>query len=809
MFSSVKPTDHTSSNKYWDCWELRSDDGRQTWNFNLPEELKRVVQSETDWQKPEAQQFLADMSEAFVFDKRKNANSSDLVYRSKVNQQSVIESFTPLFNSVVPNSDAAIPPCKREPVPTFLRDVRRTGDFTDVSSGFTPSKVEVLDITESESKRLKEDAYRAAYRGFDFFQHLQKPEGNWPSDYGGPMFLIPGLVIVSTVSETPLPIPQQVLLVRYMLNHQNEDGGWGLHIEGDSTMFGTVLQYVTLRLLGQAADQPALKKARAWIQKNGGTTLIPPWGKFYLSLLGIYSWEGSDSLFPELWILPRALPFHPGRYWCHARMVALGMTYCFGHRITMPETQVVKELRDELYTEPYNKIDWKRARKACHGTDAYQPLSSLYKVFSSFANAYEKMPIKALRNMALDFIGDYVDAEDEHTRFVNIGPVNQVINSLCAWHRHGKDSEQFKQHVSRWQDYLWVAEDGMKVNGYNGSQLWDAAFAGQALSECGLTEAFPQVTERTYNFIDRHQIQRDPREREKYFRERSVGGWAFSTDDQGWPVTDCTAEGMKTALLLGNSETLRDQETLGLEKLKPTVNLLLNTQNENGGWASYEGKRGPAWIEKLNPSRIFSNIMVEYPYVECSSATMQGLKAFSKAHPDHRAAEIKAAIDQGRDFIKQKQRDDGSWYGSWGVCFTYGTWFGIDGLIASGENGYSNETPSPEIKKACEFLVSKQRKDGSWGESYRSCVEMKYIEHETGQIINTAWALLGLLSAGYPDKEIIENGIRFLLSRQDAFGDWPQEGISGVFNKNCMETYTAYRNVFPLWAIGRYWKSEA
>lgn len=29
-------------------------------------------------------------------------------------------------------------------------------------------------------------------------------------------------------------------------------------------------------------------------------------------------------------------------------------------------------------------------------------------------------------------------------------------------------------------DYLWVAEDGMKMQGYNGSQLWDTSFAVQA-----------------------------------------------------------------------------------------------------------------------------------------------------------------------------------------------------------------------------------------------------------------------------------------------------------------------------------------
>jgi squalene cyclase len=32
-------------------------------------------------------------------------------------------------------------------------------------------------------------------------------------------------------------------------------------------------------------------------------------------------------------------------------------------------------------------------------------------------------------------------------------------------------------------DYLWVAEDGMKMQGYNGSQLWDTAFAAQ-VSDC-------------------------------------------------------------------------------------------------------------------------------------------------------------------------------------------------------------------------------------------------------------------------------------------------------------------------------------
>ncbi len=41
------------------------------------------------------------------------------------------------------------------------------------------------------------------------------------------------------------------------------------------------------------------------------------------------------------------------------------------------------------------------------------------------------------------------------------------------------------------------------------------------------------------------------------------------------------------------------------------------------------------------------------------------------------------ALQRGRDYVLGIQRPDGSWYGSWGVCFTYGTWFGVEALAAA------------------------------------------------------------------------------------------------------------------------------
>lgn len=67
---------------------------------------------------------------------------------------------------------------------------------------------------------------------------------------------------------------------------QNRDGGWGLHIEGPSTMFGSVLTYVTLRLLGEGANDGdgSMEKGRDWILEHGGATAITSWGKMWLSV---------------------------------------------------------------------------------------------------------------------------------------------------------------------------------------------------------------------------------------------------------------------------------------------------------------------------------------------------------------------------------------------------------------------------------------------------------------------------------------------------------------------------------------------
>jgi len=95
--------------------------------------------------------------------------------------------------------------------------------------------------------------------------------------------LIPGLIITHYITGTPVPEAMRLELIRYLLNRaEKNDGGWGIHIEGVSTVFGTALNYVTLRILGLGPDHPAMVKARGTLHKLGGASAIPAWGKFCL-----------------------------------------------------------------------------------------------------------------------------------------------------------------------------------------------------------------------------------------------------------------------------------------------------------------------------------------------------------------------------------------------------------------------------------------------------------------------------------------------------------------------------------------------
>ena len=127
---------------------------------------------------------------------------------------------------------------------------------------------------------------------------------------------------------------------------------------------------------------------------------------------------------------------------------------------------------------------------------------------------------------------------------------------------------------------------------------------------------------------------------------------------------------------------------------------------------------GRAFLEQLNPSEMFGDCMTELSYIECTASAVMALCRFRQQHPDRHDAAIDRAVAAGCAVLRQRQREDGSWPGFWGINFTYATWFAGQRAAQCGHG-----TQDPALGRAAQWLVAKQKPDGGWGEHYSGCLQ--------------------------------------------------------------------------------------
>ncbi|KAB2110056.1 Lanosterol synthase [Alternaria gaisen] len=657
--------------------------------------------------------------------------------------------------------------------------------------------------TEQPTLKPAKTPLEAAHNGLEFFSQLQLPPGNWACEYGGPMFLLPGLVITWYVTETPVPASHATEIKNYLFARANpEDGGWGLHIEGESTVFGTAMNYTVLRLLGVEAEEPRMQKARDTLWRLGGALNAPHWAKFWLSVLGVTEWDIVNPCPPELWLLPDWVPIAPWRWWIHMRQVFLPMSYIYSKKWSYPLNDLTRQLRAELLMQPFDTINFGAHRNTIASTDNYHAKSWMLKLLFWFLAAIWFPYIRPtwMIKRAEEHVWWLIEAEDENTDFANLGPVNGPMNTLVAYIREGRDCHAVREHLKTLPEFLWVRDEGMLMNGTNGVQTWDTAFLIQAVESCGWSKdkKWKHMLTKSLEFLEDQQILEETRDQHACYRQQRKGAWGFSTRKQGYTVSDCTSEGLKSTLILQNGNAF--PELINERRVKDAIDVLLTMQNASGGCASYEPTRGSILLEHLNAAEVFGNIMIEYDYPECTTAVVTALHMFQNYYPDYRTAEISAFRDRAVSYIRAAQRPDGSWYGSWGICFTYAGMFALESLKCSGEQ-YEN---SERVRRACQFFLDKQMDDGGWGETYKSCENGVWDQHPQSQVVQTAWVIIAMIEGGFPHKEPLEKAVKLIMKRQQANGEWLQEAIEGVFNKSCMISYPNYKFIFPIKALGMY-----
>ncbi len=221
------------------------------------------------------------------------------------------------------------------------------------------------------------------------------------------------------------------------------------------------------------------------------------------------------------------------------------------------------------------------------------------------------------------------------------------------------------------------------------------------------------------------------------------------------------------------------------------LNWALGMQSRNGGWGAFDTDNDAEFLNRIPFADM--EAMTDPPTEDLTGRLLELMGTFGFDLHFQRAR-------RAREFLLARQRADGSWWGRWGANFIYGTWSVLSGLRAIGD-----DLDAAHVRRAVAWLKRHQNPDGGWGETLASYTDERAAGRGESTASQTAWAVLGLLAGECRLSAAGDRGIAYLLDTQRPDGTWEEAAFTGTgFPRHFYLRYDMYRNYFPLMALGRY-----
>ena len=160
---------------------------------------------------------------------------------------------------------------------------------------------------------------------------------------------------------------------------------------------------------------------------------IPTWGKFWLAMIGLYDYAAINPFPPELFLLPRQLPVHPDRLYCHTRNIYQAIAYLYGRRFSRrsgPADRVAGR-RALRRPGPARQVQGPPQRHLGHRS-APPPVPQL-RIGYRLLLGYERIHPRRLRERALDRCLTRIRDEQRATAAQGLSPVNAVLDCLALF----------------------------------------------------------------------------------------------------------------------------------------------------------------------------------------------------------------------------------------------------------------------------------------------------------------------------------------------------------------------------------------
>ncbi|MDM5339145.1 prenyltransferase/squalene oxidase repeat-containing protein [Fictibacillus enclensis] len=591
-------------------------------------------------------------------------------------------------------------------------------------------------------------------RRTDRLLDLQQPDGSWRFSFENALLTDAYMIIMLRTLEwdDEMLIRQ---LTRRLLAKQTKNGTWKAYPdERMGNLSATAEAYAALLYSGIISrDAMPMKKAARFIRENGGLKKTSLLTKVFFAFNGLYPWPDREVDPSRLFRIMKKVNmnfYDLGSYArAHFAPVLLGMAEKFQvHNSRKPCLK-------HLFTE-------EDRRKAKGKKNSKRPL---YSIQSAFLENYILKRVEEdgtlLSYATSTFLMIY------GLLAIGYKPTDPVIHGaitglICLVHHTGKTF-----HLQN-----------------SPPTVWDTSLVSYTLLSSGAPPSSSQMR-KSLSFVQKHQ---QTRLGDWKFHNPDVmpGGWGFSKSNTIHPDIDDTQAALRTMFHYAKTDrTIQHAYKRG-------VGWLLSMQNKDGGWPAFEKDTNKRWMAKL-PIENAGDALTDPSTADLTGRTLEFLGNYEGIRLS--SPNIQSAVL----WLKQHQESNGSWYGRWGICYIYGTWAGITGLMAAGITH-----KDPAVQKAVEWLTSIQKYDGGWGESCKSDINKHYCALPYSTITQTAWAVDALIAACPKPTDSIKRGIDYLLHRENYHGihvSYPTgAGLPGTFYMY----YHSYNYIWPLLALCHY-----